>query len=94
MATTDPTTTTTTDPTPTPATTLHPDDGSAPFTSLQFFCGTCGEPMGPVTSLVDLDLQRPQTRYTYSCATCNPKLEAGGIGFDLVVFHDSRQAKV
>lgn len=94
MATTDTTTTTTPEPTPTPATTLQPDDGSAPLTSLQFFCSTCGGPMGPVTALEDLNLQRPQTRYTYSCAACNAKAEAGGFQFDLVVFHDSRQAKV
>jgi DNA-directed RNA polymerase subunit RPC12/RpoP len=92
MATTD--TTTTTSPTPTPETTLHPDDGSAPLSSLQFFCATCGEPMGPVTCLADLNLQRPQTRYTYSCPTCNSKLETGEIGFEIVVFHDSRQTQI
>lgn len=94
MATTDTTTTTTTttEPTPTPATTLHPDDGSAPLTSLQFFCGTCGEPMAPVTLLEDLNLQRPQTRYTYACPTCKADAEAVGIQFDIVVFHDTRQS--
>jgi len=98
MTTQEPTTaeTTTTapiEPTPTPASKVQPDDGSAPLSSLRFFCATCGAEIQPTDFQVGSDLQRPQTRYTYSCLTCEPSTGSGGARFDMIVFHASRQTK-
>lgn len=98
MATTDPTTTspTTTDPSAPapPDSTLQPDDGTAPLSSLQFFCGACGQQILPATFEENLELARPQTRYAYSCSKCASATDSGGIAFEVLVFHDARQTAV
>lgn len=98
MATPDPTTTDPTTPDPSaptpPDSTLQPDDGTAPLSSLQFFCGTCGQQILPTTFEENQELARPQTRYTYSCSKCASATGSGGAAFDLLVFHDTRQTEV